>query len=211
MALFNLLPKEEKFFTHLTSLSALARDSAHVLKAYVESRDTAARAKAAGTIALNKAQAKDTMASLTNDLCRCFVTPFDREDIQNFAQYLYRICKKIEKVIERMDLHGLDDARADFIPQTDLIVSEADVMDDMVRDLINKRGTKAITDKVALLHTLENKGDEVLQTLLKSLFQQNREARDLILRKDIYDILEKVIDGYRNAASVTLEIVLKYN
>ena len=55
------------------------------------------------------------------------------------------------------------------------------------------------------------KGDLMLGELLVSLFNEGHTVRDLILRKDIYDMLEKVIDRYRDAAGVALRIVLKHS
>ncbi len=211
MALFNLLPKEEKFHTYLTSLAEQANICAHLLKEYVLAPDSTGRLKKGAEISACKAESKRLTGQLTEDLCRSFITPFDREDIQAFAQQLYRITKIIEKVVQRMEFHGIVEDRRDFVRQTDLIVSEAEVMTEMVTDLISKKNSREVTRKVSLLHDLEQKGDDVLQELTRELFSQNREARELILRKDIYDMLEKVVDGYRNVAAVTLQIVLKYS
>ena len=67
------------------------------------------------------------------------------------------------------------------------------------------------TRKALLLDRLENEGDEVLSRLLVDLLQNAADARQLILRKEIYDLLERVIDKYRNAAEVALQIALKHS
>jgi hypothetical protein len=208
---FSLLPKQEKFYTYLTELSSKANICALHLKAYVEAPDDGARKKTGQALADCRAESKTIMNDMTGELCRSFITPFDREDIQSFAQCLYRIPKTIEKAVQRMELHGLTGSKADFIRQIDLIAGEAKIMEEMVGDLIKKRNSKQVMQKVALLHELEQMGDDVLQELLASLFADGRDVKDLILRKDIYAILEKVIDCYRDAAAVTLQIVLKYS
>jgi uncharacterized protein Yka (UPF0111/DUF47 family) len=143
-------------------------------------------------------------------LCRSYITPFDRDDIQDFAAALYKIPKIMEKVKERMDLHGLAGEGRDFLRQVDVIVEEASAMDDIVKNLIRKPDSRRVQDKVSVLYDLEHKGDSILGELLATLFDEHTEARDLILRKDIYDMLEKVIDRYRDAAGVALQIVLKH-
>jgi len=211
MKAFSLLPRQDKFNTYLIELSAKANICASYLKAYVEASDVPARKKVWLEIAACREQSKAIMGNMTGELCRSFVTPFDREDIQNLAQYLYRIPKTIEKVMQRMELHGLKGAQSDFQRQIDLIVNEAEVMGETVTDLVNRRHTKQVMQKVMQLHELEQRGDDVLQELLGALFAEGRDIKDLILRKDIYDLLEKVIDCYRDAAAVTLQIVLKYS
>ncbi|MFH1157813.1 MAG: DUF47 family protein [Pseudomonadota bacterium] len=211
MKSFSLLPKQEKFYVYLEELSTQSNVCAHLLKTYVENPNAAARVEIRQKIVACRTRSKAIMGDVTGELCRSFITPFDREDIQEFAQHLYRIPKTIEKVVQRMEMHGLKDAKADFIRQIDVIVGEAGEMEAMVSDLLRKRNTKQVMQKVAVLHDLEQKGDDVLQELLGSLFAEGRGVRDLLLRKDIYDMLEKIIDFYRDAASVTLRIVLKYS
>ena len=211
MKSFSLLPRKDNFYTSLLTLSAQAAACAHLLRSYVEDDDATVGEKTIAQIAAYRAQSKNVMNSLTDELCRSFITPFDREDIQNFSQQLYRIPKIIEKVIQRMELHGLTGAEQDFARQADVIAEEAKAMEDIVNDLIHQRNTKKVVENVELLHDMEQKGDDVLQELLASLFVDGRDVKDLLLRKDIYDLMEKVIDSYRNAAAVALQIVLKYS
>jgi uncharacterized protein Yka (UPF0111/DUF47 family) len=207
--LSNLLPRDDKFFRLLGELSRTAHDSANHLKIFVETSDEAARGQASKGIDDCKAAAKRAVAEVTEELCRSYITPFDREDIQDFSTQLYKITKTIEKVRERMQLHGLASHRDDFSRQTDLIVAEAEAMDGMVRDL-SKGDIAHVPERVKILHDLELRGDAILGELLVNLFNEGHPTRDLILRKDIYDMLEKVIDRYRDAAGVALEIALKH-
>lgn len=205
------LPQEDKFFELMRSLSERAHEGAVLLKKYVETSDVAARADIGKQIESCKAEAKETMARITHEVAITFVTPFDREDIQEFSVHLYKIPKTIDKIRERLDLHGIESEAGDFSRQIDLIVLEAEAMQEMVEALTRKGGTKVIIDKAKVLHDLEGKGDVVLSELLKSLFSESRDVRDLLIRKDIYDMLEKVLDRYRDAAGVALQIVLKHS
>lgn len=211
ISLAKFLPREEKFYTYLEQLAALAHESARCLKIFIESAGTAEREKSAADLARCRAEAKTVSANVTRDLCTTFVTPFDREDIQNFSADLYKIVKTAEKIRERLSMHGLASERGDFSRQMDVIVQEAQAMKDMVHALVAGGKSREIQEKAAALHDLENKGDEILGELLQSLFREAREPRDFILRKDVYDMLEKIIDRYRDAAGVAIQIVLKHS
>jgi uncharacterized protein Yka (UPF0111/DUF47 family) len=211
MGSFSLLPKQEKFYIYLTDLATKANTCAHHLKSYIEAPDASSRERIDQEITTCRTESKAIMGELTGALCRSFITPFDREDIQLFAQYLYKIPKYILKVIQRIELHGIEDTKEDLITQINLIIEESTVMEDMVHDLVVKRNTNQVVEQVKQLHRLEQKGDDVFQELLASLFAGDRTVKDLILRKDIYDLLEKVIDCYRDVAGVALQIVLKYS
>lgn len=207
----SILPREDRFCALLQELSAQAKACAFHLKTYVESPDEKARATAKEAIAAARVQSKAASNAITSELCRSFITPFDREDIQNFATDLYKIPKTISKIVERIELHGLTAVRADFSRQIEVIVKEAEATEEMVKSLITDRNGKHIAQKAAELHDLEQRGDNILHELLVALFSEPRDARDLMLRKDIYDMLEKVVDRYRDAAGVALQIVLKHS
>ncbi|HYD17018.1 MAG TPA: DUF47 family protein [Patescibacteria group bacterium] len=205
-----LIPSEGKFYTFLQQLSSEAHTASLHLKTFVESTDPAARTEAGAAITSCKAQAKTISAEVTKELCISFVTPFDREDIQNICGHLYRITKTIEKVREHMDMYQMKDA-IELARQVEVILLEADGMQIMVDALIKGGKAQQIIEKAKLLDELENKGDAILSDLLVTLIREAPDTKQLLLRKDIYDLLERVIDGYRDAAGVALQIALKYN
>jgi len=208
--LSNLLPREDKFYVLMRALSEQANISTLLLKDFIEAKG-AARDEAGRKIAASKAEAKRLIEKVTRDVSLSFVTPFDREDIQEFSVHLYKIPKTIDKIRERFELHDMNNEGGEFSRQVDLIVQEAAEMQQIVEALTKKGGEKAIIAKVDVLHDLETRGDEALGELLKKLFHETKDARELILRKDIYDMLEKVLDRYRDASAVALQIVLKYS
>ena len=212
MKLPRFLPDNDVFHRLLAGLAANSLGAARGLAAFVAG--DAADAGAAGDIARGKAKAKRIVSDITVQLCRSYITPFDREDIQGLSEQLYKATKTIEKVAERMRLHGLANRQDDFSPQTALIVAEAEAMAAVIADLARLgSGDHAamVQRRIEAMHDLELKGDAVLGELLVALFDDaDRATRDLILRKDIYDLLEKVIDRYRDTAAVALEIVLKH-
>ena len=208
--LSNLLPREDKFYVLMRALSEQAHISTLLLREFIGTQG-AARDEAGRKIAASKAEAKRLIEKVTRDVSLSFVTPFDREDIQEFSVHLYKIPKTIDKIRERFELHDISNEGGDFSRQVDLIVQEATEMQQIVEDLTKKGNEKAIIARVDVLHDLETRGDEALGELLKKLFHETKDARELILRKDIYDMLEKVLDRYRDASAVALQIVLKYS
>lgn len=203
-----LLPSEAKFHRLIDQLSQQTYASARHLKTMVETTDNSKRAEAAAAITSCKAQSKSIQNEITRELCLTFVTPFDREDIQNFSATLYKIPKTIEKVRDLLEFHKLTDIK-DLIPQVDLILEETEALKVMVEALIKGHKTDEILQKAALLDALETRGDDILSQLLADLLRNTHEPRTLFLKKEAYDILERVVDRYRDAAGIALQIVLK--
>lgn len=206
-----LLPKEDKFCALLGQLSFEARNAARHLQIFVESQNVKDRQQAALAISNSKNTAKEITTDITRELCRTFITPFDREDIQNLASDLYKIPKTIEKIKDRLSMHDIASQGGDFSRQVALIVQEADAMEEMIRELATGKNNTKVVARANILQELEHKGDAILSELLVSLFRDTTNPRDLILRKDIYDMLERVIDRYRDASDVALQIVLKHS
>ncbi len=206
-----MLPKEDKFFKLIDQLSLQAEASAVSLKTCVEGADQQTRAAAAKKAADSRAEAKRLSTEVTRQLCLTFITPFDREDIEAFSFILYKITKIIHKICDRLQYYDLSGDKKDFARQTDLIMKEAVAMHGLVDELTAGHNTARTTAKIDALYDLENQGDAVLNELLAGLYKSEHDTRGFILRKDIYDMLETVIDRYRDAAAIALQIVLKHS
>lgn len=209
MKMPRLVPQANQFNDLLGALSAQACASAQNLKIFITAGNEAERDKAGTAITNARTSSKELSMNVTQELCRSFITPFDREDIHELAENLYKIPKMIEKIKGRIILHKMLSQPEDFSPQVDIIVDEASAMEEIMHSLLKGDNNKKILDKIAILRDLENKGDDVRNQLLTALFSSQCEIRDLLLRRDIHDMLEKVVDRFRDAANVAFEIVLK--
>lgn len=209
--MLNLLPREDRFHKMLKDLEIQAHTSARTLRALVEQRDNAsAIAQASETITQSKREAKKVLEVMTQEICRTLITPFDREDIQQFSVALYNIPKLIDKIRDRMLTHDIHPFNSDFNKFVDIIERQAEAMTSLVGELSGKLNSKSVNAKAAVLYELEDQGDVVLGQLIASSFHDIADVRELILRKDIYEMMEDVTDLYRDAAGVALQIILKH-
>jgi uncharacterized protein Yka (UPF0111/DUF47 family) len=219
--MLNFFPREEKFIKMLKDLDSQAGISARLLKTLVEKqiRENQAGEPQSGTsvcretsdrIKQCRRDAKKILEVLTQEICRTLITPFDREDIQQFALALYQIPKLIGKITERMLAHDMHSFKGDFERFTILIERQAEAMSALLEEISGKPGNRAISAKAAILYELEDQGDELLGQMITLSFQEIADTRELILRKDIYEMLEDVTDQYRDAAGVALQIMLKH-
>ena len=210
--MFNFLPREEKFIKMLMELEAYANQSCRLLKVMVEQRaDAQAIEQASEGIRRSKREAKKCQELITQEICRTLITPFDREDIQEFAVTLYHIPKLIDKITVRLLTHDMHPFNRDFNKFVDIIERQAEAMSAVLQEFSGKLNTKTVNAKAAILHELEDQGDVVLGQLIASSFHDITDVRELILRKDIYEMLEDVTDQYRDAANVALQIILKHS
>lgn len=208
---FSFFPKEDKFFNLLGKLSTDVNQSAIFFKEFIDSKTPSEMQTALAKVQTVRSQSKLTSSQISEELCRSFITPFDREDIQEISNILYKIPKIIEKVTERITMHEMSIAGGDFSYQAELILQEATAMTTLLNALMTKKSSQAVLESVDLLKDLEQKGDKVRNELIVALFKSNLDIKEIILRRDIYDMLEKVVDRFRDVATVALQIVLKHS
>jgi len=65
---------------------------------------------------------------------------------------------------------------------------------------------KALNDR---MQAIESEADRLILDLYKETFTNHSDASQLILRKDLFELLEKAIDRCRDAGNVIYAIVLK--
>ncbi len=204
----NIFPREAKFLHFMESQSVQALDVSRQLKIFIEvSNDQNASAE----IDRLRASSKTLVTEITSELCRAFITPFDREDIQDFSDIMYNVPKVVHKIKNRIMMHKIPLEDSGFIKQADLIVQEAVVMHKLVGSLVHGKGSKGVIEGIDQLRELEQKGDEVHNRIIVDLFQSNKDIRVIVLQRDVCDMLERVVDRFRDAAGVALQIVLKHS
>jgi uncharacterized protein Yka (UPF0111/DUF47 family) len=78
----------------------------------------------------------------------------------------------------------------------------------MVRQLRHPRldVVQAANDR---LHQFEGEADKLMLSLLRELYGGEYEALQTIVLRDLFELLEKVIDRCRDAGNVVFQIVLK--
>jgi hypothetical protein len=59
------------------------------------------------------------------------------------------------------------------------------------------------------LQYLENEADRLIMVLLKDLYNGRYEATKAMVIRDLFELMEKVIDRCRDAGNVVMHIVLK--
>ncbi len=209
--MFSLFKRDETFFDLLEASAAEARQCASLLKDVAPhlGGDTSAQLEA---IRQSRRKHKKLAQEITERLCRTFITPLDREDIESLSTVLHKIPKTVEKVAERMTLcppRFVGDIVSKQVSLLDLATSEVVFM---VGGLRKKLTVEQIQDHQDKLQHIEGDGDKMLLNLLRGLFnQQHVEPMEVIILKDLYEILERAIDRCRDAGNVVFQMVLKYS
>ncbi|MBS0289970.1 MAG: DUF47 family protein [Proteobacteria bacterium] len=207
----NFLPQDHKFFELLTQTSELSNKSIHLLKDLTIEEDREQAYKLAREIENAKHKAKDITYEITERLSRALMTPFDHEDIHRLSRGLYKILKICEKAQERLIAFQLRPFQNDFFKLTSNMVEASDVVHDLVINLKKIKDSKPVHDKCALIHNIEANTDQLLNQLTIDLYHYENDFKQILIRKEMYNLMESIVDRHRDVANVILEVVLKHS
>jgi uncharacterized protein Yka (UPF0111/DUF47 family) len=205
-----LLGQDEKFFDLLEASAQQADSSVHELVALLAKLEHGAPPQSLEAFVHSRREDKRITQELTEQLCKTFITPLEREDIQALATALYKIPKTVEKIGERIlicpqDLHGRS-----FAKQVEFLDQAAEAVLAMVKELRKGTDIATVRDMNDKLQVIEGDADKLELDLLRDLYHGNYDTKHMIFLRDLYDLLEKVIDRCRDAGNIVLQVVLKY-
>ena len=210
-SLQKLLGHDERFFDLLEASAEQADSSVHHLVALLAKLEHHDSPASLDEFVHSRRRDKEITQELTEQLCKTFITPLEREDIQALAAALYKIPKTVEKIGERIvifpaELHGRS-----FKKHLELLDQAAETVLAMVKEL--RKGTDVATarEKNERLQTIEGDADKLELELLRDLFHGEYDTKQIIFLRDLYELLEKVIDRCRDAGNIILQVVLKYS
>jgi len=205
-SLQTIFGKGDKFYGLLEASAGSAHTSA---KALIELLSTPATQQSLEKFKQARRREKDLFAQISEELVNTFVTVLDREDIEALNGALYKIPKVVEKFAERYTLASERIGDVDFTSRAAMLEQACGVVEQMVgllRKGMNLDQTKKLNDQ---LQTIEAEADRLILELYRDAYANESDPIRYLVKKDLFEILEKAIDRCRDAGNVIYHIVLK--
>ncbi len=205
-SLQKLLGKEDKFFTLLEASAEEARTSVQALVKLSQDLE-----KPVGTeeFAYVRRKDKEITRQISDAVYTTFITALEREDIEELSNALYKIPKTVEKFTQRALMAPQYVRGVDFSKQINLMEKATDIVLELVRSLRDGMDLERVKEHNDKLQFLEGEADKHMMVLYKDLFSGRHEPVQVIVLKDLYELLEKIIDRCRDAGNVIAQIALK--
>ncbi len=202
------VPKDEKFFDHFEELAGKIEEGG---KLFVEILDNFEHSEAKVSTLKDIEHEADTITHrIYEKMHKTFLTPFDREDIYALANKMDSILDMIEASAVRMYLYKVK-MRGDEIRELALTLNNAIArIKKIVHALRDKKNSKMILEACVEINTLENEGDYILRQAMARLFEQEKDAIELIKWKEIFERIEEAVDVCEDVSNIVEGIVLKH-
>src|SRR5581483_6156214 len=92
----------------------------------------------------------------------------------------------------------------------DLIEQGSEQIRSAVRELRDMRNMRRITDALVKVNSIENQADDIFDMSIDKLFDGEPDAKEVIKKREIYQVMEIVTDKCEDAANVIESIIIKY-
>lgn len=200
--------KDDKFFYLLEASAQEARHSVEVLTKILSNPGQAPRLE--DFHAAKEADKKIT-EQINEAIITTFVSQLEKDDIEVLSAALYKIPKTVEKIAERFIISERMVKEVVFTKHISLLNAATQCVVELV-GLLRNIGQGQLDEAKAIngkLQQVEAEADNVILEILKDLYSGRHDATKVMAMKDLYELLEKVIDRCRDAGIIVTHIVLK--
>jgi uncharacterized protein len=144
------------------------------------------------------------------ELGKNFITPFDREDIHHLASALDDIADYIYATAKKINFYRVNPDDIGIRKFADIIPLGCEAVHKAVTELRNMKNMRQITDALVSINSIENQADDIFDMSIERLFATEPDAKEVIKKREIYQVMEIVTDKCEDAANVIESIIVKY-
>jgi len=196
-----LLPKEEKYFDDFKDMIGYIEEMADHTEKIFQFEEVQTHILKMKPLEL---RCDETAAKITKRLNKTYITPFDREDIFALIKRLDDISDMLLGATVRVETFHIE-KKIDYADKLALIIrAQVKELGVAIQDLKVKR-----VNELKAVKDLEVEADKIYQLATKELFEKEKDAIELIKKKEIIDLLERTSDRCQSTANVILSIFLK--
>ncbi len=204
-------PKEPKFFPILKEMSDVISVASDLIIECVQNSDHEAAIEYYKKIKEQERKGDALSARVFDELNSTFITPFDREDIHHLADRLDDVTDYINSCAKKIVLYNPKSMPAGALDIAKLIKDGGICIGKAVDELdVMKKNSKKIKEYCTELHMIESKADDVYENFLIELFENEKDAVEIIKMKEIMNELERATDAAEYVGKIIKTIIVKY-
>jgi uncharacterized protein len=190
-------------------LEAAAQESHESVRLVIELMKSPRHTQSFDDLVLARRKEKKISEQISTELVKTFITGLEREDIEALARGLNRISKAAEKLAERLAMAVPHLDGMDFSRQADMMTKATAAIHEMVKQLRNMEDMEKLKTYNDRLQLVEAEADKYMSELLRDLYGGKYDAIRAIVVRDVYELMEKVIDRCHDTGNLVMHIVLK--
>lgn len=203
-----LVPKDKSFFKLFAqssdNLVEISKAFSELISAPYEKRDELIK-----KISDLEHVGDELTHQIFTELSTNFITPFDREDISYLSSSLDDIVDHIHGSSKRIQAYKIEEIPQSFRKLAEIIEHSAKEIHVAVSNMQNMNNVVRIREAIVRINSLENHADDVFDTAIADLFDNEKDAIKIIKLKEILSSMETATDKCEDVANVIETIIVK--
>ncbi len=146
---------------------------------------------------------------LIKKLVKEFITPIEREDIMLLCEKIDDVTDTVEDVLMRVYMNNITEMRDDVAPFMDLIVKCCYTLKKIMEAFPSFKKPSTLMKNIIELNSLEEEGDRMYTKAMHRLHTESINPMEMIVWREVYDLLEKCCDACEHTADIVESVVMK--
>ncbi len=203
------VPKNDTFTLLFEKAASNLLETTEFLKILIVTKDIAKRDEMVYKIKEFEKKGDEFTHMVFDELNKNFITPFDREDIQTLASCIDDVLDNINSACFKIRLYKPQELSTAFEKMCICLHDCSREIHRAVFELKNIKRSKIIFDACVNINTQENIADDLYHNYQSYLFDNEKDAIELIKLKEIIQNLERAVDCSENVSDVLKSILIK--
>ena len=203
-------PKDKIFFKELKKLGLILNENSENMILLISSDHKNTRAEFVSKIKSNKSNSTLIYRKIFKELSKNLFTPYDREDIYRLSNSLRVLTNQIYKISRMLQVYNLSSSN-NGIMQLSLQVKEiALLLVSSVNDLDDLKKSEKIIDQLQKINAIEHNVNTVYHKNLELLFHSELDFKELLKQNEVYQLMVKSINRFKDTSIEVESILVKY-
>lgn len=203
-------PKSIIFFELFEKIATNVEKSGELFKKFVSEPDADKRSAILQTLIDVEHHNDELTHNVFTELSRNFITPFDREDVHYLATALDDVVDFTYSAVKKINLYRINPNDTGILKMAELIDQGTTHVKNAVYELRDMKKIRNITEALVKINSIENQADDVFDMSIEKLFNTEPDAKEVIKKRDIYQVMETITDKCEDVGNVIESIIIKY-
>ncbi|HPD54023.1 MAG TPA: DUF47 family protein [Bacteroidia bacterium] len=203
------VPKDRKFYPMLEQASANLVAVSKVLYELMNTSSPEKRVPLFRQIEKLEHTGDEITHQIFNETSKTFITPFDREDLQRLASGLDDVLDYIHGSAKRIELYKVETMHPSMVKLAELIMSCSNELYNAISGLRSMKNQMKVREALVRVNSIENHADDIFDNAVARLFEDEKDAIQIIKIKEVLSALETATDKCEDVANVIETIIVK--
>lgn len=204
------MAKGDKFyFENYIACTTLAKQAAGYLVECLENYNGADIENMLEKMHTYEHQADMKKHEMNEALARAFVTPVEREDLDELSQQLDNVLDTIEEVLQKLYIYNVKTIEPAAVDYAKNIEKCTGLLFDIMTEFENFKKSKKIHDLIVACNDIEEECDRLYLSSMHNVTKNSVDALATVSWYKVYDCLEACADACEHVSECVGSIIMK--